>query len=79
MPVMSPDQDLRQQIRINAGALKAVARFWPTAGIGLQQLMRVAQKIYANRKDAVGEVFWGDFIDDDFMSGLIENTGSIES
>ncbi len=70
---MAPDQDLKQQIRMNAGALKAVASFWPSAGLGLQQMTNVAQKIYANRKDAVGEEFWRDFIEDDFMSGMIEN------
>jgi hypothetical protein len=73
LPVMSPDQDLRQQIRMNAGALKAVAPFWPSAEIGLRQVTNVAQKIFANRKDAVGEVFWHDFIENDFMSGMIEN------
>lgn len=73
LPVMAPDQDLKQQIRMNAGALKAVASFWPSAGLGLQQMTNVAQKIYANRKDAVGEEFWRDFIEDDFMSGMIEN------
>lgn len=73
LPVMSPDQDLRQQIRMNAGALKAVAPFWPSAEIGLRQVTNVAQKIFANRKDAVGEVFWRDFIEADFISGMIEN------
>ena len=79
MAVIAPDQDLKQQIWMNVGALKAVAPFWPAAGIGLQQMTSVAQKIYANRKDAVGEVFWRDFINDDFMNGLIENNPSVES
>jgi hypothetical protein len=61
---------------MNAGALKALAPVWPSAGIGLRQVTTVAQKIYASRKGAVGEAFWGDFIDDDFMSGLIENNPS---
>jgi hypothetical protein len=72
LPVMSPDQDLREQIRMNAGALKAVAPVWPSAEIGLRQVTNVAQKIFANRKD-VGEGFWRDFIEDDFMAGMIEN------
>jgi hypothetical protein len=79
LPVMAPDQDLKQQIRMNAGALKALASFWPSAGIGLRQVTMVAQKIYANRKDAAGEEFWRDFIEDDFMGGLIEGTVGIES
>jgi hypothetical protein len=76
---MTPDQDLRQQIRMNAGALKALTPFWPSAEIGFRQVTTVAQKIYAKRKDAVGEAFWRDFIDDDFMGGLIEGTVSIDS
>jgi hypothetical protein len=79
MAVIAPDYDMKQQIRINAGALKAVAPFWPAAGIGHQQITSVAQKIYVNRKDTVREIFWGDFIDDDFMSGLIEKNISFES
>jgi hypothetical protein len=74
---MAPDQDLKQQIRMNVGALKAVAPVWPSAGMGFRQVSSVMQKIYAYRKDAFGEVFWGDLIVEDFMSGLIENTSGI--
>lgn len=76
---MTPDQDLRQQIRMNAGALKALAPFWPSAETGFRQVTNAAQKIYANRKDAVGAAFWRDFMDDDFMGGMIEGMVSIES
>ncbi|KAE9379716.1 hypothetical protein N431DRAFT_500209 [Stipitochalara longipes BDJ] len=78
LPVLSPDQDLRERIRMNAGALKAIAPFYPSAEVGLRQMTNVAQKIFANRKDAVGEVFWGEFIEGDFMSGMTE-THSKES
>jgi hypothetical protein len=77
LPVMSPDQDLKQNIRMNAGALKSVAPFWPTAELGLQQVTNVAQKIFAIRKDVAGEAFWRDLLDDDFIGGLIEGSGSI--
>jgi hypothetical protein len=77
--VMAYDQDLRQKIRMNAGALRAVAPFWPLAGIGFRQLTTAAQKIYAKRKDAVSEVFWRDFVEEDFMTGLTENTATIDS
>ena len=59
---------------MNAGALKAIAAYYPSAEVGLRQMTNVAQKIFANRKDAVGEVFWRDFIEDDFMSGMIESS-----
>jgi len=73
LPVMAPDQDLREQIRLSAGALKALATVWPSAHMSFEQVTRVLQKIYKNRKDAVGEVFWRDFIEEDIMTGLIED------
>ncbi len=76
---MAPDQDLRQQIQMNAGALKAVAHIFPSARMGHQQVTLVAQKIHANRKNAIGEVFWQDFADEDFMTGLIENASTVDS
>lgn len=78
-PVMASDRDSREQIRLNAGALKALAPAFPSAGIGFQQMTKVAQKIHANRKDAVGEIFWRDFVEEDFMTGLIDNSATIGS
>ncbi|KAG9241621.1 hypothetical protein BJ878DRAFT_545062 [Calycina marina] len=79
LPVMAPDQDLRQQIQMNAGALKAVAHIFPSARMGHQQATLVAQKIHANRKNAIGEFFWRDFADEDFMTGLMENASTADS
>ena len=79
LPMMASDQDLRQQIQLNAGALKAIASICPSAGMGFRQVTTVAQKIYANRKNAVGEIFWRDFADEDFMIGLMGNTATIDS
>jgi len=67
LPVMAPDEDLKQQIKMNAGALRAVTHIWPSAGMGFQQVTKVAQKIYTNRKDAVCQVFWQDFVEEDFV------------
>lgn len=78
LPVLSPDQDLKQQLRMNMGALKAAAPFWPAARMGLGQVTGVARRIWASRKEAVGEVFWSEFVDEDFMNGLIENNGCID-
>jgi hypothetical protein len=78
LPVIAPDQDLKQQIRMNVGALKAVATVWPSAGMGFRQVTSTMQKVYAYRKDAFGEVFWRDFIEEDFMSGLVENTAGVD-
>ncbi|KAG9228510.1 hypothetical protein BJ875DRAFT_526514 [Amylocarpus encephaloides] len=71
LPVIGPDQDLQQQIQLSAGALKAVAHVYPSARMGYQQVSLVAQKIYANRKEeAIGQIFWQDFADEDFMTDL---------
>jgi len=78
LPVMAPDQDLKQEIRMNVGALKAVAPVLPSAGMGFRQVTSVMQKIYAYRKEAFGEVFWRDFVEEDFMGGLIDNTDGVD-
>ncbi|KAF8847508.1 hypothetical protein BDZ45DRAFT_754819 [Acephala macrosclerotiorum] len=78
LPVTSLEQDLKEQIRLNAGALKAIADVWPSAHIAFGQVTKAAQMIYANRKDAAGDVFWRDFMQDDIMSELIENSISVD-
>lgn len=69
---------MKEQIRLNAGALKAIADVWPSARLGFGQVTKAAQKIYANRKDAAGDIFWRDFMQDDVMTDLIESAISVE-
>ncbi|KAE8447886.1 hypothetical protein EG329_010115 [Mollisiaceae sp. DMI_Dod_QoI] len=78
LPVISLEQDLKEQIRMNAGALRAISDVWNSARMGFGQVTKAAQMIYANRKDAAGDVFWRDFMQDDIMTGLIESTISTE-
>jgi hypothetical protein len=73
LPIFSPEQDLKEQIRMNAGALKAIANVWPSAWMGFSQVTKAGQMIYATRKDIAGDVFWLDFMQEDIMSGLIED------
>ena len=77
LPVMACDQDLRQLIRMNAGALKKVTPMFPAAKLVFNQVTKVAQNIYANRKDSMSEVFWQEFVEEDFMSSLLENTATV--
>ncbi|KAH8586593.1 hypothetical protein B0O99DRAFT_528392 [Bisporella sp. PMI_857] len=79
LPAMAPDHDLKQQILMNLGGLKAVAGAWPAAEVGYRQVSKVAQKIYSNRKDTMRDVFWLDFIDKDIMTGLIESAAAIDT
>lgn len=73
LPLISSEQELKEQIRLNAGALKVIADVWPSARLGYHQVTRAGQMIYANRKDAPGDVFWRDFMQDDMMQGLLED------
>lgn len=73
LPLISSEQELKEQIRLNAGALKAISDVWPSARLGYRQVTRAGQMIYASRKDAAGDVFWRDFMQDDIMAGLLED------
>jgi hypothetical protein len=75
LSVMGYDQDLKQEIRMNAGALRAMARAWPSARVAFDQVTNAAQKIYSNRKNAAGEVFWRDFLEEDVMAMAINIDG----
>lgn len=58
---------------MNAGALKAMANVWYSARMGFGQVTKAGRMIYATRKDAAGDAFWSDFMQDDIMTGLIED------
>lgn len=59
---MAADNDLREEIRLNAGALRMIRTVWPVAQIAFGQVTAAARKIFEMRKDVVGEVFWRDLI-----------------
>ncbi|KAH8648284.1 hypothetical protein BGZ60DRAFT_509359 [Tricladium varicosporioides] len=79
LPPMSYDDDLKQEIRMETGALKELSRVWSTARMVLAQLTIVARKIYISRKSPVDEALWQDFIDEDIIRSLLEDGTDIES
>ncbi|KAH7333484.1 hypothetical protein BKA65DRAFT_527610 [Rhexocercosporidium sp. MPI-PUGE-AT-0058] len=79
LPVMAPDEDLEKQILMNLGGLRAVAGAWPAARVGYSQVQKVAQKIYLNRKDALGDAFWRHFIDKEIVKGRIGSEATINA
>ncbi|KAH6665093.1 hypothetical protein B0J14DRAFT_660776 [Halenospora varia] len=79
LPPMSYDDDLKQEIRMETGALKELSRVWGTARMVLAQLTIVAKKIYVSRKSPVDEALWHDFIDEDIIRSLLEDGTDIES
>lgn len=76
MPLMH-DDDLRQQLRLNSGALKTLWQVWPSAGNAFGQVRGVAQEIYQAKKEAAERGFWGVLSDDDVMRSIIEDQGII--
>jgi hypothetical protein len=61
---MAADEHLKEEIRMNAGALRAMRAVWPSAQTAFSQVSVAAQRVFEMRKDAVGDVFWRDLIGD---------------
>ena len=67
------DDDLKQQLRLNTGALKTIWQVWPSAGMAFGQVKGVAQEIYGIKKQASESGFWAQLTDDEVMRSLIED------
>jgi hypothetical protein len=74
------DDDLKQQLRLNTGALKSLCQVWPSAGQAFGQVKGVAQEMYAAKKQAVTNEFgdWTSFSDEDLMRSMIEDQTIME-
>lgn len=73
----SQDEALKQQIRLQTGALKTIASVWPSAQKAQQQVKSVAQEIFSSRKLAAEEGFWNTFTADEMMRSLVEDENII--
>jgi hypothetical protein len=73
------DEDLKQQLRLNTGALKSLWQVWPSAGQAFGQVKGVAQEIYAAKKHAAQVSFsdWN-FTEEEVMRGMIEEQTIME-
>lgn len=79
--VMMPlghDDDLKQQLRLNTGALKTLWQVWPSAGKAFGQVKGVAQEIYTAKKQAAELGYWANLTDDEVMRSMIEDQGIME-
>ncbi len=72
------DQDLKQQLRLNTGALKSLWQVWPSAGKAFGQVKGVAQEIYAAKKQAAEVGLWALLTDEEIMQGMIEDRTIME-
>jgi hypothetical protein len=77
MPLMR-DDDLKQQLRLNTGALKTLWEVWPSAGMAFGQVKGVAQEIYAAKKQAAEVGFWASLTDEEVMRSMIEDRSIME-
>lgn len=79
--VMSPlmhDDDLKQQLRLNTGALKTLWQVWPSAGMAFGQVKGVAQEMHAAKKQAAEAGFWANLTEDDVVRSLMEDQSIME-
>jgi len=74
LPVIH-DDDLKQQLRLNTGALKSLWQVWPSAGQAFRQVKGVAQEIYSAKKNAAAIGFgdWTTFNEEEVMRSMIED------
>ena len=73
------DQDLKQQLRLNTGALKTLQQIWPSAGNAFGQVKGVAQGIFSAKKHAAEVGYWtNNFTNDEVMQYMIEDQNTME-
>ncbi|TVY46159.1 DASH complex subunit [Lachnellula occidentalis] len=72
MPI-TQDDDLRQQLRLNTGALKTLWQVWPSAGRAFGQVKGVAQDIFAAKKRTLENGYWPNLTEEDIMQNIIQD------
>jgi hypothetical protein len=75
---LSQDDNLKQQIKLNTGALKTIAEVWPGASRVGFQVKGVAQEVFASRKAAADDGFWNSFTDEEMMRSTIVDKAIID-
>jgi len=70
------EDDLRQQIRLNIGALNKLSEVWKSAGNASAQVRGVAQDIYrAKKAQQINPAFWVSFTQEQMISSLNADEG----
>lgn len=72
------DEDLKQQLRLNTGALKTLWQIWPSAGNAFGQVKGVAQEIHAAKKHTVEIGYWVNYTNDEVMQSMIQDQTTME-
>ncbi|TVY42317.1 hypothetical protein LSUB1_G003589 [Lachnellula subtilissima] len=76
--LISDDDDLKGQVRLGIGGLKAMAEIWPSAQRVLEQVTRVAQESFLRRKSTLNSLLWND-LEDGEIAGNFVSEGTINN
>jgi len=77
LPIIQ-DDDLKQQLKLNTGALKTLWQVWPSAGPAFGQVKGVASEIFRGKKEAVESGYWTQWSQDEVMRGVVEDQNYME-
>ena len=70
------EDDLRQQIRLNVGALSKLSNVWKAAQTACGQVKGVAQKIYrAKKAQQINPAFWVGFTQEQMINSINADEG----
>ncbi|KAK0646653.1 hypothetical protein B0T16DRAFT_329982 [Cercophora newfieldiana] len=70
------EEDLRQQIRLNIGALNKLSKVWKAANTAWGQVKSVAQEIYREKKaHQISPAFWVGFTQEQMISSINADDG----
>ncbi|KAK4204396.1 hypothetical protein QBC40DRAFT_97865 [Triangularia verruculosa] len=70
------EEDLRQQIRLNIGALNKLSKVWKAANTAWGQVKGVAQEIYREKKaHQISPAFWVGFTQEQMISSINADEG----
>lgn len=70
------EEDLRQQIRLNIGALNKLSKVWKAADTAWGQVKGVASEIYREKKAAqISPAFWVGFSQEQMISSINADEG----
>lgn len=74
--MIDDEEDLRQQIRLNIGALRKLSRVWKAADTAWAQVKGVAQEIYREKKaQQISPAFWVGFTQQEMINNINADEG----
>jgi hypothetical protein len=70
------EEDLRQQVRLNIGALNKLSEVWKAAATASGQVRGVAQEIYrAKKAQQISPAFWAGFTQQEMIASINADEG----